>query len=70
MMMELGAYKVKLTKYPADKRLLVEVYTNIDDISDQQYCRTMNDIMHYLGAKGYLMKPFRQTLVFTTNLAN
>lgn len=51
--MELGTYKVKLTKYPADKRLLVEVYTKFDEINDQHYCRIMNDVMHYLGAEGY-----------------
>lgn len=56
--MELGAYQVKLIKYPADKRLLVEVYTKHDELPPQQYCRIMNDVMHYLGAEGY----FNETL--------
>jgi hypothetical protein len=53
MIMELGAYQVKLTKYPADKRMLVEVYTKHDELPAQQYCQIMHDVMHYLGAEGF-----------------
>lgn len=58
MMMELGTYQVKIIRYPADKRMAVEIYTKYDEFPPQQYCRVMNDVMRYLGAEGY----FEETL--------
>lgn len=50
--MNLRSYQVSLTPN-AFGQLMLEIYTKIDEVSKEQYCRIMLEVLNYLGREGF-----------------